>query len=127
MQTLYGCPSCGARFSVGCYHDFSGHWYNALYCRECGNLFHLKQTIEQFLAAFAGAGDRPEVYSYELIGPGEPKEVVLKRGAPPPQVKCDCGAQGPFGSLGPITDSPPGSICPYCRQPTLEYTGELIT
>lgn len=122
----YGCSSCGGSFSAGSYHGFAGEWYRAVYCRECGRTVTLKVSAGQYLSAFPG-GKPPDVYRYELTGAVTPEVIEIAAGATePPQVECICGAKGPFGKEGPLTDDDPGSTCPHCKTETLKLTGTLI-
>lgn len=99
---------------------------NALYCRNCGASVRLEQSAEEFLASFGGEATAQDC-TYELLGPVQPRRMVLAPGMLVPEVECACGAKGPFGSGGPITDEEPGEICPACKQPTLEAESEWIT
>jgi len=144
MPMRYGCSSCGIRFSTGSYHGSSGVWCTALYCRECGASIILQQSSQTFLGAFScGRGDQARSYRYEFIGSVKPHEIVIDPGNNvPPEVECACGAKGPFGPDGPITDQPPEDfqhdslfgirrsttvgICPRCKRQTLRQRGEWI-
>ena len=144
MPTRFACSSCGLCFSTGSYHGFgSDGWFNALYCRHCGTAYTLRQSTEQFLDGFSSRS-RPERH-YEVKGPTTVQNVTLLEASdsPVPTLKCEaCGAEGPFGATGPITDQPPEGInrthwmelnpdetgvCPRCKQKAMKVTGEWIT
>ena len=99
---------------------------NALYCRNCGASVRLEQSAEQFLSAFGGTS-ATDGCIYEVVGPIQPKRIAWKPGMPVAELECACGAKGPFGNGGPITDEDPGEICPACKKPTLEAESEWIT
>jgi hypothetical protein len=151
MPARYECSSCGLSFSIGSYHGAGGTWNNALYCRECGVTVRLQQSAEQFLAGQKAE----EARVFEFVGPVAPRTVVIEPGGEPPQVTCACGATGPFGREGPITDQIPAGLengnsvlikhsadgkplprgpwvqptgtCPRCKKPTLVLAGQWMT
>jgi len=141
MPTIYTCTSCKIRFDVGSYHGFKGEWYNAVYCRKCGASVRIKQSAGQFLSAFGGDKNGPHERRYELSGPVTPKVIVINSDTKEiPMVECACGAKGPFGNHGPITDNLPKGFgesafgfrndvgkCPRCKKKTLRKTGEFVT
>lgn len=99
---------------------------NALYCRNCGAAVRLEQSAEQLFWDFGGAPATDDCI-YGLVGPIQPKRIVSKPGMPVPKLECACGAKGPFGNAGQITDEKPGEICLACKDATLEAEGHWIT
>ena len=112
-------------YSIGSYHGVHG-WQNALYCRNCGRSVFLAQSAEQFLKGF-GKESEPQGSAYELFGAVQPKHIVCEACSAVPEVECACGAKGPLGNAGPLTDDDHGETCPACKQPTLEAGSEWIT
>lgn len=126
MPIEYSCSSCSNNFSIGSYHGVEDKWFDRLYCRNCGAAVWMSESAEQFISTF-GAETEGITCTYELAGPVTPKLIVLGPGMDVPVVECSCGAKGPFGSHGPITDEDPGQQCPRCKKPTLEAVCEWIT
>jgi hypothetical protein len=132
MVNKYECSSCGWTISVGSYHGHGSpqKWYSCLYCRECGTNYRLEQSASQYLSAFGSSGKgAPMGHHYVLSGGGKITEFTVVAKQDPPEVECICGAKGPFGSGGPITDARlwGRSYCPHCKQPDLKSAGWWIT
>ena len=70
-----------------------------------------------------------QVREYELLGPTTSQTVRMTEGSDEPVLlRCEhCGAEGPFGRTGPLTDEAPGRTCPGCKQETLAYIDTWIT
>jgi hypothetical protein len=101
MPTDYRCSACDWKASVGGYHGFDGNWFNALYCRHCG----APQVLE---SRFSLDPAEPTSASFD-------RAEILSSTGQRRSVRCGyCGATGPLGSDGPITDDEP-TKCPKCK------------
>lgn len=146
MPTQYHCSSCGLQFSVGSFHgEDSDGWFTALYCRHCGASYDLQEPVEQFFEDFSLQRTQRKTREYLLHGPSSTQRVVVMAESPPPMVRCEgCGAEGPLGPPGPITDEPPEGLsglwrpfgtkapkaqgkCPRCKQQTVQVGDFWIT
>lgn len=115
MPSDYKCTSCSWGTSTGSSHGFSGEWHNYLYCRECGASHNL--TTYSFFGV--NTSGRPDKLNGKDLPPCEPGQQQL--------ISCNkCGATGPFGNAGPITDNKPKS-CPVCKSTPIVETGQWMT
>ena len=154
MPDLFACSSCGLRFSIGSYHDDEGGCYG-LYCRHCGTTYTLRRKIRLELVNFEENQPQPGPQECEIQGPSKIQKVVVPgdwmrfrvaqtpfSNATPPTIKCEnCGAEGPFGSSGPITDDTPEGleigmceskeelkgVCPRCKALSLQFVCNWMT
>ena len=113
MPTTYECDSCGWKRSVGNYHGWPGEWYFDLYCRSCGAPHTLKQHVSDASGKISTHLDGVELHHAD-----RGIKLIVECGG--------CGAKGPYGTEGPITDSTP-KICPKCGSDRIKNTSEWIT
>ena len=143
MPVTLKCDACGVSFSIGSYHGKLNQWFNGLYCRQCGVAYTLSQSAEQFLDHFNNT-PKLKQHEYLLHSRHGIQHVLVGVDHRTTLVKCwSCGAEGPFGSNGPITDTVPEGLkndfwpfvpdyqargtCPRCKQPCLKVQSEWIT
>jgi hypothetical protein len=149
MPNTYSCSSCGLTIHLGSYHGFgSDGWFSALYCRQCGTHYALRQTTAQFFDGIRGEfppGDG-KILRFEILGPTTTQSAILSEGSSAPSVTCEvCKEVGPFGPRGPLTDELPeglisewdfpvvGSVweargkCPKCKEQAMKFVGEWTT
>jgi hypothetical protein len=139
IPTDYSCSACGLMISLGCYHGFGADgWFTALYCRQCGSRYSLREPAAQFFAQ-----DEKGIREYEIQGPSKKQRIVASKESPTPTLTCEvCKAQGPFGRKVPITDEPPEGLgrelpigekseptgtCPRCKKQTMTVSENWIT
>jgi hypothetical protein len=104
MPADYKCTSCDWETAVGNYHGASD-WFHDLYCRHCG----AKYT---FAPEQMTLNDQP---------------ITIDPNGEAPIISCvQCGAEGPLGARGPITDQEP-TTCPKCKTGTVKLTAFWIS
>jgi hypothetical protein len=103
------CNNCGLCLWLGSYHggDDECTWIHGVYCRHCGAPHYIENPISTVFSTTPRKEGTPVVFS--LRGPRCVQEFICDD-ISQTELSCqECGATGPYGTAGPLTDEWPGS------------------